>query len=509
MSGPALDPSRAAYAIAALVPRVGLADARRAVAEVIGQFTPSELSALASRWSFWARPKQRPPLGRWRSFGLLTSRAFGKTFALSQHVNEEVYAGRARLVGLSAQNEEKTIAIQVTGPSGLIATSHPDFRPEWHSGTNELVWPSGAKAYVLTPEVPGAIRGIDYHLSWLSEIQSWPTATRDEAFSNFALTTRLGYSRTIWDATPKKRHPILRDLLSRSASDPAKHVVIRGTIHENAANLGDGVIEDLERQYGGTSKGREELLGEMLEDSETALVKQEWIERTRRPMPDRFSRRVVSIDPAVTNRRGSDTTGIVDFGLGVDGQGYVLGDDSGKHEVGRWADIVLDRYVQHGCDLVIAETNKGGQLVTQNLRAAAKERNLSVVVVGKDEQPQRVRGTVFVKEVYARGAKEDRAEPVGTAYQRGRISHVQGVDLASLEETLTGWEPSPSADSPGDLDALTHAAIELLGLNENRPDASIGFRGIEQLGKALVQPPKTSSKSFSVLFSGSGGSNRI
>lgn len=464
--------------------------AHTAIDAVFHKLTTVEGAALAHDWAgLWARPKQLPPLTEaWRRWGFLTGRGLGKTSAISHWINEEAYAGRAMLICLLAQDEQSSIDIQVLGPTGLIATAHPDFRPVWEASAKQLVWPNGARAYVRTPEVPGKIRGLEYQVAWASEVQSWPVATREEAFDNVEISTRLGYARIIWDATPKRRHPILRRLVADAEQNPERYVLVRGTTHENEANLGEGYVEELQRKFGGTTRGREELLGELLDECATALVRQAWINNARRPLPDRIARRVISIDPAVTNRKGSDTTGIIDFGVGVDGQGLVLGDRSGKHDVGKWADIVLDLYVDGKADLVLAETNKGGQLVVQNLRATATSRNLAVVVVGKDERPRHTHSIVYVKEVYARGAKEDRAEPVGTAYERGRISHVIGVDLASLEDTLTTWEPAPNADSPGDLDALAHAAIELLGLNANAPGGKAGFVGITDMSRALQAP---------------------
>src|SRR5262249_54199072 len=50
----------------------------------------------------------------------------------------------------------------------------------------------------------------------------------------------------------------------------------------------------------------------------------------------------------------------------------------------------------------------GGDLLTTNLRALAKDRGLSVVVVDAKWRPHRVYGTVFVGEGYGRGSKEDR-----------------------------------------------------------------------------------------------------
>lgn len=477
--------SRAEVFVESVVADLGRETSKRALSVMCSKFSAVELAALAKRWDFWARPKQLAPASSWRSWGFLCGRGFGKTRSVSEHINLEVEAGRARLIGLAAQNEDKSIEIQVEGNSGLIRTAPPWFRPTWQASSNTLVWPNGATALVLTPEAPGNIRGPEFHLSWLTELQSWPKATSAEAFSNFLLATRLGYARMVWDATPKRGHPIIKELVTRGLSDPSKHVVVRGSIYENSANLGEGVVEDLERRYGNTSQGREELSGELLEDSESAIAQQAWIERARRPMPPSFVRRGLGVDPAITTRRGSDRTGIVEAGLGVDGQEHVIGDYSGKYEPQAWAKLVLDKYVENGCDLVVVETNRGGNLLVANLRAAATERRLNVVVVGKDEKPLRDARTVFVKEVHSRGEKADRARPMSTAYERGRVSHVIGADLASLEETLTTWEPSPSGDSPDDLDALNSIVSEHLELHAVGADPRAAFAGLSEMAKQL------------------------
>jgi phage terminase large subunit-like protein len=463
-----------------------------------------ERAALTANWLFWARSKQIPPADAWHTWGFLTGRGFGKTGAVSYFINRETEAGRAPLICLIAQDEQSAIDIQVLGPSGLIATSPPWFKAKWEASALQVVWPNGSRAYVRTPEVPGKIRGLEYCLAWMSELQSWPKATMKEAFDNVFIATRLGFWRVIWDATPKRRHPLLKELLADHELDPKANAIVRGTTHENWANLGEGYVEALEKKFGGTQRGREELLGEMLQDSEGALVKQAWIDDARRAMPPKFLRRVVSIDPAVSSRKGSDTTGIVELGLGTDEQVYVLGNATGKYEASKRAGIALDWYIDHGCDLLIVETNKGGDLVTETLRVFARERGLEVIVVEKDVRPQRVPGKVFVKEVYAKGAKEERAEPVATAYERRRVSHVLGVDLTSLEDTLTTWEPAPGADSPGDLDALVHGVVELLRLETNTPDARTGFKGIVEVGKQVIAPAP-SALSIAMSFSDLGG----
>lgn len=471
-----------------LVERFGAA-AREVVAEELARLTVVEQAALAAHWPAWARGKQLPPEGEWRSWGFLTGRRFGKTLAISHWINGEVQAGRARSIGLAAQDEDNAVLLQVTGLSGLIATAPPWFKPEfWPSKGSGgiLVWPNDARAYVRTPEVPGKIRGLDYDISWLSELQSWPTATREEAWSNFDLATSLGQQRIVWDSTPKRRHPLLKTLLAAHERDPERHRIVRGSLRENLA-LTRAYVAEMERSYGGTSKGREEIEGEVLEDADGATAEQAWINSARRPAPSRYVRGAIGIDPAVTTRAGNDETGIVVAGLGEDGQAYVRRDLTGHHAPHVWAALVLDAYQADGCDLVVVETNKGGNLLTQNLRAAARDRGLSVVLVDKAWRPHRLPGVVFVREIHSRGDKADRAQPLSTAYERGRVSHVLGADLAALEEVLTLWTPSPGARSPDRLDACVSVVTELLGLaDERKREAPMPTaQGVQQIVGAL------------------------
>lgn len=478
--------SPAARIAAQLVDTVGAAAAHQAVDAICAKLTHVERAALAAHWPMWAREKQlAPPGDRWQSWGFLSGRGFGKTLAISKFVNEEVREGRAMLIGLAAQDEDNSIALQVLGPSGLVATSPPWFKPQWEATSKQLVWPNGARAYVRTPEVPGKIRGLEYHLSWICELQSWPKTTRDEAYMNFVVSTRLGYARVVWDATAKRRHPLLKELLANAEASPDLHKITRGKMHENP-HLSASYKKKLDDKMGGTQQGREELEGEMGDDLEGAIVKEDWIEANRRTMPARLLRRVIAADPAVTARAGSDMTGIVDVGLAEDTKALVLGDYSGKHAPEAWATIILDKYFEGRCDLVIVETNKGGDLLTRNLRAAAKERGVSVVVIGKAERaPGHQPKVVHVREVFGRGEKADRAKPLATAYQKNRVCHVRGAELTALEETLTTWEPVPGAKSPDRLDPLVYAVGELLGYDDNLGDPAAGFAGIVALYSAL------------------------
>lgn len=478
-----------------LVANVGVDGARRIIVTICREkMDPLERAALAARWAFWARPKQLPPAGEWRSWGFLTARGYGKTRTCQEYVTGEIEAGRIGSLGLCAQNEDKSEEIYIDGATGLVKGAPPWFRPRWEASAKQLVWPNGATGVIRTPHEPGNIRSGEHHLVWLSEIQSWPVATMKEAILNFQFATRAGYARTLWDATPKRAHPILTAFLARAKANPEKHHVVRGSMQENEANLGEGVVADLRADYEGTAQGREELEGEMLTESDSAIAHQLWIDRNRRPMPEAFARRGIGVDPAITSRKYSDNTGIVDAGVGFDGQGYVIGDHGGKHRVEAWGDLVVDLYVRNDCDILVAERNRGGDHIVYTIRIAAKARDLRVVVLEKNNPiPPKSAGTIFVREVHSRGEKADRARPLSSAYKHNRISHVIGADLANLELTLTTWEPTPGSDSPDDLDAENLIMTELLGLSENEIDPHAGMDGIVEFaqGLAMGTPPGT------------------
>ncbi len=491
-----------------LVAKYGKEGALERLREQFGSVPAIERAGLENRWEFWARDKQLSPPGSWQSWGFLTGRGFGKTLAISKHINAEAESGRAMLIGLAAQDEQSAIDIQVKGPSGLIATAPHWFKPEWAASELQLVWPNGARAYVRTPEVPGKIRGLEYHLAWLSELQSWPLASREEAYMNFLLSVRLGYARILWDSTARKRHPILKKLLKAGEEFPDLNVVVRGRTDENPF-LARGYQAKLEAELGGTSRGREELLGEMLSDSDDALIRDTWINGARRNAPGRYVRRVIGIDPAITARSGSDETGISLVGLGDDGQCYVLGDYSAKHKPAEWSAISLRLYQDNQCDCIAIERNAGGDLVAEVLRAHADRQGLTIVTLSKDGRPRHVPGTVYIREVHARGSKEDRAQPLATAYERGRISHVNGSELAKLEETLTTWEPIPGRRSPDDIDALVHAVTEILGLSVNTPDPKIGHQGFAAASAAVHAPARGPIPNLTQLLGGGNGGGRI
>jgi len=321
-----------------------LKDPLAALDEVLAELTPMQLAHVRHDWSLWARPKQIVPPGPWKSFGLLTGIGWGKTRTLAEFVTAEVVAGRAKRIGLCAQNEDRGYEVMVEGKSGLLACAPPWCKARIES--DHVVWANGAEGLVMTPEVPGAMRGPEFELVWMSELVAWPGATRAEAMDTLERRARIGYGKIVWDTTPKKRHPLIRRLLVRSERNPSRHIIVRGTMAENIDNLTAGYVEEQYAAHGGTQQGKEELDGIYLDDDDEALWKQEWITKTKRAHPGAFVRRVLGVDPAASTRRGTDLTGIVEAGLGADRQVYVLADYTGRHSWTEMATLVLDKYVE-------------------------------------------------------------------------------------------------------------------------------------------------------------------
>lgn len=467
-------------------------DARTIIDEAIAELTPVQLAHVRHNWALWARSKQVVPHGPWKSFGLLTGLGFGKTRCLSEFITAEVIAGRARSIGLCAQNEDKTYDVMVAGKSGLLAVSPWWFKARFELG--RVVWPDGSEAFLYTPEAPGAMRGPEHHIVWLSELIAWPGATSEEALRNLQRRARLGYGKVVWDSNPMPRDPLIRYMLDRSEADPDAHIVVRGTMRENTDNLAEGYVDAQYAEYGGTKQGASELEGIYLDDADGAMFLQEWINKTRRDLPDKLLRRVICVDPATTHptaaqpKRRSDDTGIVDMGLGADKQVLAIANYTGVHRHEVWCALAIDLYVAGGCDMIWLETNAGGTAWVALLRVAAESRGLTVVELGKDEKPGNRVGVVYVRPINSKGSKASRASGAATLLERGRVSFVKGGQgLARLEDRLCVFDGSERTPD-NEVDAFVSGCHELAGIGSAaKPDHAAGFRGIEKANAEIAR----------------------
>jgi len=395
-----------------------------------------EATAVLSDWHLWALDYQRLPPGKWRRWIFRAGRGTGKTFTGSRTTNfvaadrSKVARGEIGILGRTAADARFTM---VEGPSGILETAPPDFRPTWEPGNGTLLWPNGVRGRVFSASQPESMRGPNWSWVWADEPAHWPNLAKSW-WEVIEPAIRSGWARAMLTTTPLPASDLI-DLESRPGS-----IVTRAATFDNIY-LAEEVRDALRSHYEGTRIGRQELLGEYLETNERALWQHATIDDARiAPGASPSLRRiVVAVDPAVTAHATSDETGIVVAGIDSAREGYVLADYSLRGSPAQWGRAAVEAYHRHRADAIVVEVNNGGDLVSANIRAI-------------DEG-------IKVISVHASRGKVTRAEPVAALYEQGKVHHV-GIH-EDLEEQMTEWDPLDRA-SPDRIDALVWAFHELL-----------------------------------------------
>lgn len=393
--------------------------------------TPDDKARLLTYWPFWARPEQLTPPGEWNVWLILSGRGWGKTRTGAEDVKAYGLAHPECRIAIVAPTFADARDTCVEGDSGLLSVLPRGALKKYNRTLGELELTNGAHYKLFSAAQPDRMRGPQHHRAWCDELAAWEYT--QDAWDQLMFGLRLGMRpQVIVTTTPRPKH-LLYELLAR----PDVRVT-RGSTFDNAANLAPPALESLRARYAGTRLGRQELAGEILDDTPGALWKRDAIEAQRvTKLPD-LKRVVVAIDPAVTSGEGSDETGVIVAGLGVDGHGYVLDDRSRRATPDAWAREAVAAYHSRKADRIVAEVNNGGDLVALTIRT--------------------VDASVAYKAVHASRGKQARAEPVAALYEQGRIHHCGA--FPDLEDQLTTWTQGDA--SPDRLDALVWAVTELM-----------------------------------------------
>lgn len=394
---------------------------------------PAIAALLLKDWALWGRRDQQEPPGDWATWLILAGRGWGKSRCLAETVRGWVMSGRYRRLALVARTAADVRDVIVEGESGILSVHRDDERPLWEPSKRRLTWPNGAIATTYSAEEPDQLRGPQHDAAIADELAAWDRGA--ETWANLKMGLRLGVKPRVVVATTPRPTALVRELIA--APDT---LLTRGRTRDNSRNLAPGVVDALERRYGGTRLGRQELDGEVISDSAGALWQWGWIDAARvTEAPSSLRRVVVAIDPAVSSHEDSDETGIVVAGVGYDGRVYVLADASGRYRPEEWSRRALTLYDQFSADEIIAEVNNGGDMVGSTIRVH--------------------RPNINVRTVHATRGKTLRAEPIAALYERGLVSHVNA--FPHLEDQLTTWDASTSKRSPDRLDALVWALTGL------------------------------------------------
>lgn len=324
------------------------------------------------------------------------------------------------------------------GESGFLACLPTWVQEKYYNKSrSEITLPNGAFIKGYTAQEPERLRGPQHHFGWFDEAAA--ARRRKEVWENFRFGLRLGDDPRALVTTTPKPVPLIKDLMKDKGC-----FVTNGTTYDNRKNLAQAFFDDIITIYEGTRVGREQLLGELLEDTPGALWTFKNIDENRielANMPD-LLRIVVAIDPAVSTNENSDETGIVVVGMSDADHGYVLSDISCKASPSGWGNKAINAFRINEADRVVGEVNNGGDMIESTLR--------------------NIDNNIPFRAVRASRGKMVRAEPIAALYEQNRVHHVG--QFHELEDQMCQFTVDNIAeDSPDRVDALVWGFTDLFG----------------------------------------------
>ena len=420
--------------------------------QILSSLSEPEAAQHLYDWrGFWARPNQLQPDGDWRFWVLKAGRGFGKTRVGAETVREWAEDPNERIL-LVAPVASDVREVMIEGPSGLLQCYPPGCRPNYNPSRHLVTFPSGAIGITRSADEPERLRGPQFTKFWADEMCAWRFVQEawDQIMFGFRLPT--AQLRGVITTTPKPIPAFTKLLANRGA------VVTSASSYENRANLSDSYYSDVIAPYEGTRLGKQEILGEVLDDVPGALWKRAMIDATRIREDqihwDLIVRVVVAIDPAVSAGDSSDETGIVVGALTRSGHGLVLDDLTCKESPLGWGRIAVAALFSRRADRIVGERNNGGDLIESNLRT--------------------INANIPYRSVWASHGKATRAEPVSALYEQGRIHHVGS--LGKLEDEMCAFVPGmPAKPSPNRMDALVWCMTELFGLDAEKTKMQVPY----------------------------------
>jgi len=318
------------------------------------------------------------------------------------------------------------------------------------------------------------ILGLEFATIFMNECSQISWASRNMAMTRLAQKTARLRLRALYDCNPpSKGHWTYKLFIEKLSPDTRKALADPSLYNCMVMNPG-GNRENISAEYFKELESLPErmrqrfLLGQFQSLDDSALWSLEGIEQARidGELPD-MQRVVVAVDPSGCSGdedTRSDEIGIVVCGLGVDGNGYVLEDLSGRYGPSGWGKVVANAYDRHEADRVVAETNFGGAMVGEIIRAARP-------------------GTPFA-EVKASRGKVARAEPIASLFDQGKV-YLAG-EFPELEDQMQAMTTAgyTGSKSPDRLDAMVWGLASMFPAMTRRDDATINRTASANRGHA-------------------------
>ncbi|MCH8330634.1 MAG: hypothetical protein IH946_04525, partial [Bacteroidetes bacterium] len=243
------------------------------------------------------------------------------------------------------------------------------------------------------------------------------------------------------------------DKLLRGPSPPSDSIVVRTNYRDNPFLPEESEIERAYDEIHSPQRYAHIWDGEYEPQAIGAIWTRDVIERNRVEIAPEMNRILIGVDPPGEKKEDSDKCGLVAGGLGEDGRGYVLQDESMQATPEEWGRAAVAMYDLHDADAIVAEVNYGGDMVRAVIHS--------------------IRSGIKVIKVRAKRGKHLRAEPVSSLYSLNRISHIGNYPELERQMCLTTADSYKGDDSPDNMDACVYIFLELFNkmIKEPRPKA--------------------------------------
>ena len=415
-------------AVPALAPEIGLSlldeiDALpdEWLEEMLADLGETVVHAALRHPSATLRPKQAMEWEKdWRNRVIMGGRGVGKTRAGTTAIVEAVFQQGHLELAIVARTSADLKHTIVNGPSGLLSLP-ARYRPTITDGrAYEARWPNGARCVLYSADKPDAIRGLSASFVWCDEFAAYKVVKARagevpvSVFDNIRFATRERSrtgARILITTTPRNRAEFLRVLQSK------RSLVTRESTFANAANLDEEALAEYREDYtyldeqGNlqyTTTGRQELLGEIIDDVDGALLRMSQVEDARlladrKRLARACERVIIAVDPSLEYGPENDYTGIVVAGL-LRGRVYLLESLGIRAASTEWAARVGALYGEWGAREVVVEVNVLGHTAKTLLNQALPG--------------------IRVHEERAVKGKRERAEPLRGLFEQGRVRFV-------------------------------------------------------------------------------------
>jgi phage terminase large subunit-like protein len=418
----------------------------------------------------WWRPD-------WVTMVLVGGRGVGKTVcgatASEQHLDE---LGPLARVGIGAPTNSDARDVCMEGVTGLL-TMFPHKFTYYNRTLGLARHARGGYVKFMGTEKPQRWNGPAWSLLWFDEL----ALCNKRAWDDANLGLRLGRKpRAICTTTPKNRKWV-KDLAKAKTTyvphytytDEAGRIQYRYPTTFDNPYLPAERVEWLKEKYLNTRLGRQELLGQFIDDVEGAMWNRDIINHVtdRKDWP-RFKRIVIGVDPSGSAARKSADdnvqeaqelqtknadTGICVAALGDDRKYYILALRSGQWTPLEWAIQVIQLYNAVKADRIVAESNFGGLMVEHTIKSV----NQMVKNPKTGKMEHLVGRNLPIKLVTASKGKAVRAEPVVSKYEQAQVIHCQMFGPG--EDQMCAFVDADENEGADMVDALVWAVTELMG----------------------------------------------